>query len=376
MTTSFTYRRTALAQSYCEALEGRGIVDASSGLFLAAPRRTGKSTFLREDLVPQMQARGWETLYIDLWADRARDPADLIIAKIRDAIATHDGAVLRAAKSVGLDKLSVFGTISLDISKIGQTGGATLADALAKLREKSGKPLAILVDEAQHALSSDAGLQAMFALKAARDQLNQGTGTKGLYLVMTGSNRDKLSHLVLRKNQPFFGAGVTRFPLLDIGFIQAYAAWLKPQFAPGKDFSVDVLERAFELVARRPEMLKQVVGDAVTNLGGAQALGELKARAWQDFEVTYHALPDAQKAVLDAVARHSPGYEPFAESSMATYEQALGKPLNNSAVQTALEALREKELIWRAGRGDYAFEDDGLQAWYLENHPATPLLYE
>ncbi|PIY29966.1 MAG: hypothetical protein CO105_06525 [Comamonadaceae bacterium CG_4_9_14_3_um_filter_60_33] len=374
MTEPFSYRRESLAQSYCDALEGRGLLDATSGLFLAAPRRTGKSTFLREDLIPAMMQRGWEPLYVDLWSDRAQDPAELIVSVVRNALNRYDGPVLKAAKKVGLDKVSVLGSLSLDLSKIGQPGGATLADALETLQQQSGKCLALLVDEAQHALSTKDGTNAMFAIKAARDRLNQGTRVRGLHLVLTGSNRDKLAHLVLRKNEPFFGAGITRFPLLDRGFVEAYAQWLKPQFADGREFSVDTLERAFELVGRRPEMLKRLVGESVAELGGAPALDELIARnarqlqdrSWREFESTYNALPPPQRAVLDAIARLSPGYEPFSEASFEAYQLALGKPLNNSAVQSALDALREKELIWRAGRGDYAFEDDGLRAWYLE----------
>jgi len=374
MTEPFSYRRESLAQSYCDALEGRGLLDATSGLFLAAPRRTGKSTFLREDLIPAMMQRGWEPLYVDLWSDRAQDPAELIVSVVRNALNRYDGPVLKAAKKVGLDKVSVLGSLSLDLSKIGQPGGATLADALETLQQQSGKCLALLVDEAQHALSTKDGTNAMFAIKAARDRLNQGTRVRGLHLVLTGSNRDKLAHLVLRKNEPFFGAGITRFPLLDRGFVEAYAQWLKPQFADGREFSVDTLERAFELVGRRPEMLKRLVGESVAELGGAPALDELIARnarqlqdrSWREFESTYNALPPPQRAVLDAIARLSPGYEPFSEASFEAYQLALGKPLNNSAVQSALDALREKELIWRAGRGDYAFEDDGLHAWYLE----------
>ncbi len=380
----FTYRRDVLAASYCDALEGRGILDASSGLFLAGPRRTGKSTFLREDLMPQMRLRGWEPLYVDLWSDRARDPAELIIAAIRQALARFDSPVLKAAKRVGLEKLTVLKVVSLDFSRIGQPGGATIADALEALHTKCGKPLALLVDEAQHALSSPAGVAAMFALKAARDRLNQGQrhNERGLYLVMTGSNRDKLTHLVLRKSQPFFGAGVARFPLLDRSFIEAYALWLNRQFAPGQGFEVDVLMQAFELVGHRPEMLKMVVGEAVTELGGAAGLSQqlahnaqqLQRRAWHEFESTYHGLPSPQKAVFDAVARLSPGYEPFAETALTAYQAMLGKPLSTSAIQGALDALRDKELIWRAGRGDYALEDDGLQAWYLQSHPQPPKL--
>jgi hypothetical protein len=50
----FKFQRPELADGYCEALQGTGILDARSGLFLAAPRRTGKSTFLREDLLPAL----------------------------------------------------------------------------------------------------------------------------------------------------------------------------------------------------------------------------------------------------------------------------------------------------------------------------------
>ena len=45
----FAYRRPELAVELGNRLEGSGLVDARSGLFLAAPRRVGKSTFLQED---------------------------------------------------------------------------------------------------------------------------------------------------------------------------------------------------------------------------------------------------------------------------------------------------------------------------------------
>lgn len=88
--------------------------------------------------------------------------------------------------------------------------------------------MVLVIDEAQHALTTEAGINAMFALKAARDQLNQGREGEGsgLHLVFTGSNRDKLAHLVLGKSQPFFGSSITPFPLLGKAFTQAYTAHL------------------------------------------------------------------------------------------------------------------------------------------------------
>ena len=53
------FPRTALAGQIAESLQGRQLFgDAPNGLFLAAPRRTGKSTFLQSDLEPELVARG------------------------------------------------------------------------------------------------------------------------------------------------------------------------------------------------------------------------------------------------------------------------------------------------------------------------------
>ena len=56
---------------------------SSSGVFLAAPRRTGKSTFVREDLRPAFERPDAFFVYADLWADPTADPGEIIVAAIR-----------------------------------------------------------------------------------------------------------------------------------------------------------------------------------------------------------------------------------------------------------------------------------------------------
>src|SRR5690606_6230163 len=111
----------------------------------------------------------------------------------------------------------------------------------------------LIVDEAQHALNSEKGINAMFALKAVRDAMNQGADTEGLRLIFTGSSRDKLAQLVLNRQQPFFGAMVTPFPLLGDDFVEAYTQDLNAKLADDNKFRVDDLKRVFHLVGRRPE---------------------------------------------------------------------------------------------------------------------------
>ena len=57
---------------------GRGSLNHASGLLLAAPGRAAKSTFMPDDLIPALIQRDVVTTYVDLWADRQRDPACLL----------------------------------------------------------------------------------------------------------------------------------------------------------------------------------------------------------------------------------------------------------------------------------------------------------
>ena len=371
-TKAFTFHRPALAANYCDSLRGEGLTDTRSGLFLAAPRRTGKSTFLREDLLPAMQKLGWTTIYVDLWADKSKDPALLISSAVKTKIGMFANAVSKLAKATGLEKVNVFGAFSVNLGSLELPSGLTLTDALEVLVKAGKAPVAIMIDEAQHALSTQAGVDSMFALKAARDHLNQGTTQQGLFLVLTGSNRDKLAHLVLKRTQPFFGSQVTRFPLLGKDFTDAYVDFINPQLATNNQFAHDDMFEAFKLVGHRPEMLRSIVGDIALNAGAGHfgedlknGAEEIKARMWGAMESEFAHLPDIQRAVLETIINQGRDYVPFSEASMQAYAKLLNQEkVLIPSVQAALDALREKGLVWRAAYGDYALEDESLTVWY------------
>lgn len=327
---------------------------------------------MREDLLPAMQRRGWISIYVDLWADKSKDPAWLITSAVKTKIGGFAGVIAKMAKAAGLEKVNVFGALSLNIASLELPQGLTLTDALEALVEAGSAPVAIIIDEAQHALSTQAGVDAMFALKAARDHLNQGHGQQRLFVVLTGSNRDKLTHLVLKRTQPFFGSQVTRFPLLGKDFTDTYTDFVNPQLAAGNQFSPDDLFEAFKLVGHRPEMLRSIVGEIALNAGAGQ-LGEelkngaeeIKARIWGSMESEFAELPDSQRAVLEAMIAQGKNYVPFSEASMRAYASLLQQEkVSIPSIQAALDALREKGLVWRAAYGDYALEDESLASWY------------
>jgi hypothetical protein len=227
----------------------------------------------------------------------------------------------------------------------------------------------------------------MFALKAARDELNQGLerGDGGLRLVLTGSNRDKLAHLVLNKNQPFYGSSITPFPLLGKDFAKAYTAHLNSHLAQTNQFSAVDIDAAFDLVGRRPEMLRTIIGDVALELGEAQNLGELlrnsaeslRAGVWEEFESAYNALTPPQRGVLEVMAHRAHDNQPFAPFADATV-LAVGKALESlgsdvvpgtQTIQAAIESLREKELVWKSSRGAYALEDKAFGEWLRQRRP-------
>lgn len=61
-------------------------VQVRSGVFLSGIRRIGKTTFLRQDLIPALEAKGALVIYVDLWADRSKSPASLVHEAVRTTL--------------------------------------------------------------------------------------------------------------------------------------------------------------------------------------------------------------------------------------------------------------------------------------------------
>ncbi|MHB8254415.1 MAG: ATP-binding protein [Acidiferrobacter sp.] len=367
----FSFHRPALARSFCDALTGQGLQDAREGLFLSAPRRVGKSTFLQEDLIPEVERRGAIPVYVDLWKDKRANPEVLIAQAIKAAIAQREGVLRRIGKAIPVRQITI-GAMSFDLSTPGLPPHVTLTEALGALHALAKAPVVLIIDEAQRALSSSEGLNAMFALKAARDTLNSSDQPSVLRLVMTGSSRDKLSYLVLTRAQPFFGSHVASFPLLARDFTDALTEWANRGLAPQNRFTASEVFQAFQIVGHRPQMLREIMGSVVLDgeaaglsaalLAGARGWQE---RIWEEYTQVFAALSPLQRGVLEALIRaHKTGFAPFAEASLAAYRKALpGGRVSAAGVQKALAVLRDRGLIWQETRGGYALEDEGLLFW-------------
>ncbi len=372
------FPRRALAQDMCEALLGNNLFnDAPNGLFLAAPRRTGKSTFLQADLQPTLQARGAVVVYVDLWAAPARDPGELIAEAIGRALREQLGPVARAAKASGLESVSIAGALKIDTTKIGRPDGSTLTDALRALHALARAPVALIVDEAQHSLTSAAGEQAMTALKSARDQLNR-PGEVNLMLVMSGSDRDKLLRLVNANAAPFYGSSIKHLPLLGDSFVAHLAGLIEQQRPALAPLDSVVLAQAFQTLGQRPQFFIDALGQALSpfdaDAGGAQRFErrvvELASQRLeqdrQQLASDYLALRALEQAVIWRMLEQGPRFRPYDAEALGFYSDKTGTAVTRAMAQKAMDALRDRQpsMVWKSARGEYAIDDAAMHDWY------------
>lgn len=369
------FARQALAAQLADTLLGKVVFgDAHNGLFLAAPRRTGKSTFLQADLKPELEVRGVVVVYLDLWADQRRDPGELIAEAIGRALEPHLGLIAKTAKKAGLDNVNIAGWLKIDTSKIGKLDGATLPDALRALNEMAKAPVALIVDEAQHALTSIEGETAMAALKSARDQLNR-PGNIQLMLIMSGSDRDKLLRLVNSNAAPFYGSQIQRMPELGQDFIAHIAALIEAQRPELKPVDSAALFDAFQRFGSRPQFFMEALGRLLSPLSGISgrfepAVLQAAQQRQQDdeaqMESDFLGLRPIEQAVLWRLLEQGQRFRPYDGEALKFYQQKTGNKVSAQQAQNALETLRQHSpaIIWKSARGEYAVDDAAMHRWF------------
>ena len=280
--------------------------------------------------------RGHTLVYVDLWQNLAMDPADLIDGAIGAAIRERLGTVAKATIAAGVEALDLAGVMKIDTTRIGKHDGTSLTDALRALAKLSAGPIALMVDEAQHALTTTAGRNAMIALKSARDQMNSPDDV-GLRLVMTGSDRDKLLRLVNTHDAPFLGSRIRDLPLLDGKFVAFVAGLVEDERPDLVPVDVAALTLAFDRLGHRPRMLEQSIGDALHPLrpsaerfeGRVLELADAeRERARTEQLSLWRGLRPLERAIVWRLLETSGAFKPFDGDALAFYEATLraGEP--------------------------------------------------
>lgn len=324
----------------------------SAGIFLSAPRRTGKSRFILEDVIPLLES-SCEVVYVDLWSNKKADPERVMIDAFNKALEDRKGLFAKRADKI--NKAGIPGVLSADIKSDEEY---SLNQLIIELSKKVRRPIVFIIDEAQHSQKTKNGEDAMFALKSARDMLNS-RDNYGFRLLATGSSRSRLSVMVNSKDQAFLNAELRELPFLG----KDYIAWCASKHdIPNQ---LDALEESFSIVKYSPEFFERVLKDFVDPKNEKNVIELAKDNILmnqQAFIKQIASLMPHQLSVLYMMCKDS-NIAPYSESSITKYKTIMASISNDefsftsSAIQTTINSLVEGEFLWRSNRGAYFIDE-------------------
>jgi hypothetical protein len=375
------FRRPELAAQMTRQLLHPGVLDEGlrSGLFISGLRRTGKTTFLVNDLIPALEAAGALVIYVDLWTNTQLSPVVLVHAAIRKALTelqTPASAVLKKLERLGSVDVGAFGMkFGFKIENVGEVGGLTIAQALTEVVDQAKTDLVLIIDEVQHAITSDDGKNLMFSIKAARDAINPRPGTPGhLMFIGTGSHRALVSELTARRNQAFEGATSIAYPVLDADYVDHLFDRLISE-GSGLLPSRAVAISAFRMLGNRPEELIRALGVLRSKLlpGGSPddylpVIAATLRSAVADVELSkLDSLGSLAAAIFERIAMADGDAKGlFSVAAAAEYSQFIGREVRVEEIQMVVNDIMAANLIMRRAHGLYCITDPLVQEIWRE----------
>ena len=263
----------------------------------------------------------------------------------------------------------------LKLEKVGQEGGATLAEVLADVVDRVRTNVVLIIDEVQYAMTSEDGNQLLLALKAARDAINPRPDTPGyFFLIGTGSHRAMVNELTARRSQAFAGATSLPYPVLGNDYVEHL---FKRLASEGVDRlpALDVAGRAFAMLGNRPEEMLMALRQLRQHESSMASPDELfpviastLRSATADLELMkVSQLGGLAVAVFERIAS-SPGDARglFSADAVAGYSNVLGKEVRVEEIQPVVNELLNANLILRRGHGTYGVTDPFVQEIWRE----------
>lgn len=353
-----------------------GVLDEGlrSGLFLSGLRRTGKTTFLVNDLIPALEEAGALVIYVDLWSDTLTSPAVLVLSAVRKTLTelqTPASGILQKLKRAGGADLGAFGfKFGFKLESVGAEGGTTLAQALTEVLDQAKTDVVLIVDEVQHAITSEDGNQMLLALKSARDAINPRPDTPGHFVFIgTGSHRALVSELTARRNQAFAGATSVPYPVLNGDYVEHLLKRLAQEGAAPLP-SVAVATQAFATLGDRPEEILKALRQLSRHLppGGnpdehLPVIAATLRSAAADIELMkVEQLGGLATAIFERIAStDGDARGVFSSEAAADYSKAVGREVRVEEIQPVANDLLAANLIMRRGHGMYGVTDPFVQ---------------
>ncbi|MDP9123625.1 MAG: ATP-binding protein [Pseudomonadota bacterium] len=366
LTQAWHYDRTRLATT----LGDRLIRHERIAMF--GPRQTGKTTLLRDEVIPYVQSRDCLAIYIDCWMDMD-DPLQGInyaLQKALDGLAVKPRGLRRTGSTV-VKKLGLMGaSIDLGEPPKRQTParpGLVFDSLLTQILEETRHDVVLVFDEFQAIASVKNGPQISASLRAALTQADKRIGA-----IFSGSSDVQLLDMFSRTSTPLYGFARTEgYEPLGLDFIGFVARKFKE--ATRRDLNIVLAQDAFQELGTQPEPFLHAVSLVMANpkWSLANALDEmLGLQSTNKWSATWRGLTGLQQAALKLIFDDR---APTSADSVAWAANQLGARVQPSSISRALEALGAKGILERKvdGRG-WSLIDPVQRAW-LRRNPHAPV---
>jgi AAA+ ATPase superfamily predicted ATPase len=368
---AFADRERELAELQSDVRNGQDVV-------IFAPRRFGKSSLVWRTV--RALGEDARVAYVNLMTAPTKEK---LAEKLAAAIFQHVASPLERVRERALGRfrgLSISPTISVSpetgtyafsfgIDRSSTDIDATIERLLelpGELAEGADDRVALVLDEFQEVESIDPVMPRLM-----RSVFQEQPDVCHVYL---GSKRHMMERLFSDRNEPFWRSAKK----VELGLIERgrFAEFIEDRFrAGGKQVEPATVDALLEVTDGHPygtQELAYFLWDQ-TPFEGSAGAGELAAamKAVLDsenshFEARWEDASPAQRLVLQALAVE-PG-----RPLTAAYRDRHNLPAA-STVQTALDVLRQRELIARRGRGSYEIAEPFLAEWIkdLDEEPGV-----
>ena len=339
------------------------------GLFLTGVRRICKTTFIRRDLIPQLEKENALVIYIDLWENRGSiSPAEAVLSKIRQFLVESPRLSSFKVTFPGV-------SLSFEPKQVGIPSGVSLANVFSEIVAKYDVDVVLIIDEFQEALKNEAGLNLLTALKAARDAVNLRPNNPNdtyFLLVGIGSQHSLIKSMVFGSSLAFYGSDHLVFPLLNDEYLIWQAGQMKDKT---KVPSAEALRRGFAILGGRPTTFRRLLEQMQTYPGSEidpvfVALCRNQARS--DANVLLEPIRNSElitRLLFTEIAKTGPrGCSNLFSSAFRaqlTKSAGLDRTISASSIQGKLGTMQKNDWIYPVSYGCYAASDPQAASIWL-----------
>ncbi|MGD1524154.1 hypothetical protein [Vibrio owensii] len=340
-----------------------------------APRKRGKTEFIRKDVIPACHEREILPVYIDFWKIKD-DPAAAFIHGVEEAIESNQGwfkGLLSKFKMGGkleLKPTSASASVTVEASE-SKVGSESLLNAF-RLLEKCDKPVLLLLDEVQHLATKESFSDFTSSLRSFMVN-GDDKHIKGIF---TGSSQSGLTRLFNDSKAPFYNSSQTlAFKELDIDFV-TFELQNFSKASGGATLDANEALEVFKKQGRAPgrfvDLLKTMVLNAVHDLeeGVKKFDRELAIAANESYiELVSELKPlDLTLLRLIAMGENSKFYTEQGKAKIVALASTENIPTSRTSISNSITRLSNDGIIFSIKHGTWQLEDPALRDFLIEHN--------